>query len=454
MVRGRDRLACKTTWRSSRARTERAALHAIRPLPSAADGRTEEENLERPPRQAPGHAQGRQGAPEQLPALPQPAAAAPGLPDLRYLRRPRGHLPRGRRRRRPPPTTPSSRGARARRDRRPRWLRSRAGFDVLAEGARIAAADGIAVRIFGPSACAWPRRGRGDRGRPDRRVDRQRRGSGRRGAGQEGGLGRAGRRATSPRGAAAAMVSLARPGRRWRRRPSASPAAGRAAAGAGGSGSGARQTGPLPRRRRQRRGSRRTPGPVRLPRRRLSDTVLGVDEPHGGPAHGRRGAGRAAARWSRRTGCSAAPRESPSPATSRAGPAGGEGRRRRHDGFTGNVALKLLEGTARGGRRRRRRRRPLQSGLGARRAAAQPALGGLRRELHPDTTGGAVCWACAPSRWSATAARGPRESPTRGTGGALRRGPGGRGDRGPAPRRGRRPRRPRRPPVARDRKAR
>jgi glycerol-3-phosphate acyltransferase PlsX len=60
------------------------------------------------------------------------------------------------------------------------------------------------------------------------------------------------------------------------------------------------------------------------------------------------------------------------------------------DGFTGNVALKLMEGTARtvaGAIRDAARANPL-SALGG--LLIRPALGGLRRELHPDTTGGAI----------------------------------------------------------------
>jgi glycerol-3-phosphate acyltransferase PlsX len=60
------------------------------------------------------------------------------------------------------------------------------------------------------------------------------------------------------------------------------------------------------------------------------------------------------------------------------------------DGFTGNVALKLMEGTARavaGAIRDAARSSPLAS-LGG--LLMRPALGGLRRELHPDTTGGAI----------------------------------------------------------------
>jgi glycerol-3-phosphate acyltransferase PlsX len=60
------------------------------------------------------------------------------------------------------------------------------------------------------------------------------------------------------------------------------------------------------------------------------------------------------------------------------------------DGFTGNVALKLMEGTARavtGAIREAASSNPLAT-LGG--LLMRPALGGLRRELHPDTTGGAI----------------------------------------------------------------
>jgi phosphate acyltransferase len=60
------------------------------------------------------------------------------------------------------------------------------------------------------------------------------------------------------------------------------------------------------------------------------------------------------------------------------------------DGFTGNVALKLMEGTARTvatavGDAARTNPVAALGGL-----LLKPALGGLRRELHPDTTGGAI----------------------------------------------------------------
>ena len=60
------------------------------------------------------------------------------------------------------------------------------------------------------------------------------------------------------------------------------------------------------------------------------------------------------------------------------------------DGFTGNIALKLMEGTARlvvGAIRDAARANPLAAAGGA---LMRPALGGLRRELDPDTTGGAI----------------------------------------------------------------
>ncbi len=60
------------------------------------------------------------------------------------------------------------------------------------------------------------------------------------------------------------------------------------------------------------------------------------------------------------------------------------------DGFTGNVSLKLMEGTAKtvtGAIRNAARSNPLAAFGGL---LMRPALGGLRRELHPDTTGGAI----------------------------------------------------------------
>jgi glycerol-3-phosphate acyltransferase PlsX len=60
------------------------------------------------------------------------------------------------------------------------------------------------------------------------------------------------------------------------------------------------------------------------------------------------------------------------------------------DGFTGNVSLKLMEGTARtvtAAIRGVARSNPLAAVGGL---MMRPALGGLHRDLHPDTTGGAI----------------------------------------------------------------
>jgi glycerol-3-phosphate acyltransferase PlsX len=60
------------------------------------------------------------------------------------------------------------------------------------------------------------------------------------------------------------------------------------------------------------------------------------------------------------------------------------------DGFTGNVALKLMEGTARtvaAAIRDAARSNPLAAAGGL---MMRPALGGVRRRLHPDSTGGAI----------------------------------------------------------------
>jgi glycerol-3-phosphate acyltransferase PlsX len=60
------------------------------------------------------------------------------------------------------------------------------------------------------------------------------------------------------------------------------------------------------------------------------------------------------------------------------------------DGFTGNVSLKLMEGTAKtvaAAIGDAARSNPLAA-LGG--LLLRPALGGLRRELHPETTGGAI----------------------------------------------------------------
>jgi phosphate acyltransferase len=60
------------------------------------------------------------------------------------------------------------------------------------------------------------------------------------------------------------------------------------------------------------------------------------------------------------------------------------------DGFTGNVVLKTIEGTARAvaDAVRDAARSGARAGVGG--ALLRPALGGLRRQLDPDTTGGAI----------------------------------------------------------------
>lgn len=60
------------------------------------------------------------------------------------------------------------------------------------------------------------------------------------------------------------------------------------------------------------------------------------------------------------------------------------------DGFTGNIALKALEGTVRtvvNAISDAARKNPLSAVGGL---MLKPAIGGLRRDLHPDTTGGAI----------------------------------------------------------------
>lgn len=60
------------------------------------------------------------------------------------------------------------------------------------------------------------------------------------------------------------------------------------------------------------------------------------------------------------------------------------------DGFTGNIVLKTMEGTAKtvGGAISAAARSNPVSALGG--LMLKPALGGMRRELHPDSTGGAI----------------------------------------------------------------
>ena len=135
------------------------------------------------------------------------------------------------------------------------------------------------------------------------------------------------------------------------------------------------------------------PGPVRLPRRGLQRGRARRRPAPRGAALGRRGGeeghGR---RWSRRTPSSRAPSEIDFRGNV-------EGRDLLGDaadvivtdGFTGNVALKTIEGTARDGRRRGRRGGALEPGRRRRRAAAAPgASAACAGEMDPDTTGGAI----------------------------------------------------------------
>ena len=265
------------------------------------------------------------------------------------------------------------------------------GFEALAEGARAAAADGIRLRVFGPPERLGLDGVDGHRGGADRGVDRQRGGPG---AGRplapEASVVRAA--ADVAEGRADALVSHGSTGatmaaatfglRRLQgvQRPALAvqlPVPGK--------------PGPLPRRRRQRRGPRPAPGPVRLPGRRLQRGGARRRRAPGRPALGRRGGGQG-----REEVVAAHATLSEAPGIDFVGNV--EGRDLPAgaadvvvtDGFTGNVALKLMEGTARtvtAAIRDAARSNPIAAAGGL---LMRPALGGLRRELHPDTTGGAI----------------------------------------------------------------
>ena len=291
------------------------------------------------------------------------------------------------------------------------------GFDVLAEGARLAAADGIGVRVFGPPSelgldgvegievvptAEWI----GNDEDPVAAVRAKKEASVVRAAARRR-RGRAPTRWSAP----------ARPGRRWPPRPSAC-AASRAC-------SGPALAVQLP-----------VPGKpvlfldvganVEVRAQHLvqfaflgaafSAAVLGVERPAGRPAHGRRGGGQGARGGRRRrTRCSPARRGSTSPATSRAAtcpPATADVVVT--DGFTGNVALKLMEGTAKtvaGAIRDAARSNPLAA---ARRPAAEARRSAAcAASCTPTRPAARSCSACAGSPSSATAAPAPRGSPTR-----------------------------------------
>ena len=340
-------------------------------LPCRADGRPEEENFQRPPRQAPRHST----RPPRRASTAARAATARGC--RTGSARPAAPTPGARSSRtkssirRRPPQLRVAVPATARGDGRPRRLRRRAGIRRARRGRR-----------------GWPPRTR--------------------------------RSASASSARAGRSASTASTGSRWSTPPSGSPttrtpvaavrakkeasvvraaadvADGRSAALVSHGSTGATmaaatfglrrlqgvqrpalavqlpapgKTGPLPRRRRQRRRPRPAPGPVRLPRRRLQRRRARGREAAGGAADGRRGGrARAARRWSRRTGCWPRRRGSSSPATSRAAtcPAG-DGRRRRHRRLHRQRRPEADGGLGAGDRRRDRRRRPLQPG---RRASA------------------------------------------------------------------------------------
>ena len=284
------------------------------------DGRPEEENFQRASRQAARQSQGGKARLNSCPRCHSPRLPHRVCPTCgTYAGRevithkvadaPAAPLP-----------TPSSRGARAARDRRPRRLRRGAG-------------------IRGPR-----------RGRQAGRRRRHRRPRLRARAGSSGSTAsRASRSFRPPSGSATTRTRCRRCGRRRRPRSCAPPrdvaeAAADAMVSRGSTGATmaaatfglrrlkgvqrpalavqvpvAGQTGALPRRRRQRRGPRPAPGPVRLPRRRLQRRRARGRRPERRPAHGRRGV-----RQGPRGGRRGAPhprrgaRDRRSPATSRA----------------------------------------------------------------------------------------------------------------------------------------
>ena len=205
------------------------------------------------------------------------------------------------------------------------------GFDVLAEGARLAAADGIRLRVFGPPeelgldgvdgievvpTAEWI----GNDEDPVPAV-----------------------RAKKEASVVRAAADVAEGARRRDGQPRLdrgddgggdlrpAPPEGRAAPGPRRAAAGPRQAGALPRRRRQRRGARPAPGPVRLPRRRLQRGRARRRAAAGRPALGRRG-GRQGARGGRRRARAARRGRGDRVRRQRRGPrpAGRRGRRRRH----------------------------------------------------------------------------------------------------------------------------
>ena len=173
------------------------------------DGRPQEKAVAQPHRQAPRAAPHRAAGAERLPAVPQPAPSAPGVPRVRPLRRPRGR--RAGQRARPRPRARRTSNGRAGRARSSPSTATAptSGPAEVAAGAAIAAAEGARVLLFGPG-------GRAGRGAGRRRGGR-RPGLDRQGAGPGGG--RAHQRATPRSCSAAKAVAEGRAaGARVRRR--------------------------------------------------------------------------------------------------------------------------------------------------------------------------------------------------------------------------------------------
>lgn len=82
-----ETLACRHSVRSSSNDRPRPPLISL-PATIISDGRTQETTVQCEARQAACPAQGRPTAAERMPPLPQPAASASGMPDLRNLCRP------------------------------------------------------------------------------------------------------------------------------------------------------------------------------------------------------------------------------------------------------------------------------------------------------------------------------------------------------------------------------
>ena len=344
--------------------------------------------------QAPRAAQDQRADAQRVPAVPQPAPPAPGLPELRLLRRARGRRADARPRPRPRPLAPAMTTSRSR-------STPTAPTSVPPRSPRGAAL------AAGAAACACccsarPTRsapvGRRRRGRRRAGLDRQGRRPGARRARDARRLDRAGRAGRRRRASADALVSRRLDRRRARRRRCSTSSARAASTG-----------------RRWRCRCRspgapvllldvganvevaaRAPRPVRAswaPRSRAA--VLGVERPRVGAAVQRRG-GRRRARRGRRRGPRALAERAAAGALRLRRQRRGHRRRARRaptsivtDGFTGNVALKVMEGDladdARRGPRARRCRRTRAKAR--RRCCCARRCAALRDELDPEGAG-------------------------------------------------------------------